>query len=1223
LAGGELNSPRMADRKPAPLDSLTKEELVSRCKSLLQIAQKAKSSKDEAQMKLEVLEASKSEEMTTAASKLEELRAVVESKDDIIESKDRRLKKLADDNDSILEEMNTYHNQLKLMTSENSGLKENLLQLKKDLEKKQNLAAKMMEHEANLICLKENEKQLCTKIHELEGKCQAHIQREEDLNNQLLTMNLKLAAAETSVKQSEELLKTSNHSSKSDLDKLVKEKQKVEIDLLQSIKESEEKEKALEALKDELSNAAHNFSEELQSKSSEKDDLINNLKEEVSSLQNNIALNETNNETSQAETSDRIRTLQTEIEEHQSKNQGLIEELNHLNLEVKKRGERIERLDKANSEQGFKLREAEKDLKQNREQLHCLLLEKTTDTLKRTEEEYQDLITKKSEIEIENRVLTQQLNGMNDELKGAVEMRERLKTMEIELKMTKKNKLDIQENLEQSQLKIESLEKEILENKNFTSCQKSISAETETKLADLRKEMDECRAELGEKEKECLNFHQEQTLLKSKVIELKEELASVHMNNSVSSVAEHDDSRSEVMSTSTVSRVDQENRMRDVEDHFEDRYTKLKLIAIKLKKKCGDHEKTIKELEVQISLKAEVDPSLKDRVEKVTKNFNNLQSQYDDAMDKLETSEAEVKTMKKDLEGSLAECIASKQKCEEALQQSLASKTELTRKENDYREIEVKFSALEVTLQEERKERKQLEENCKINSSLSLKLSEKTSENLIIEETLNSLKLQVAQYEESLVQEKERADSAHSSLQTTRLQLAQLEADLSRQRIEADELALKHENSIQSNEALQEQAAVLARRSEQTQAEEKNTISHLERQIATLETNLNTTAQKLDDKEQEIVKISSEFDKYKTRAQSVLKQSKDKTNPEEEMRKKREDIFSLEKMNDLLNEKLKSVGLEIRTVTLERNSLQEEHDRLMGRHSLLLQELATKEKSWREKIEQKELKIKQVDEEKEGNIARIQNTIENLKQIHQQEIEILKNANENEISKLKTVKDSTENELIRLEIVLQKEQEARRRAEEAVGKTDGMVVSRFDNRIDISEMEREACEGQEVETEASAGSLTSPVPLDQLLAQADTAGSPGEEVRGGAGSRVGGADRQISHLAALLAEAEAQNTRLEKLTEVLKEEIRTYQRSEERHKHIENLEYVKNVILKFLTLTGHQEKIRLVPVLQTILKLSKEEVGKIEEFIKAEGDGGGGQGEGWGSYLQLWSTSSP
>ena len=99
---------------------------------------------------------------------------------------------------------------------------------------------------------------------------------------------------------------------------------------------------------------------------------------------------------------------------------------------------------------------------------------------------------------------------------------------------------------------------------------------------------------------------------------------------------------------------------------------------------------------------------------------------------------------------------------------------------------------------------------------------------------------------------------------------------------------------------------------------------------------------------------------------------------------------------------------------------------------------------------------------------------------------------------------------------------------------------------------------------------------------------------------MGGAEKQISHMAALLAESEAQNSRLDKLTEVLKEEIRTYQRSEERHKHIENLEYVKNVILKFLTLSGSGEKARLLPVLQTILKLKKEEVGQIEQYIKGK-----------------------
>ena len=111
----------------------------------------------------------------------------------------------------------------------------------------------------------------------------------------------------------------------------------------------------------------------------------------------------------------------------------------------------------------------------------------------------------------------------------------------------------------------------------------------------------------------------------------------------------------------------------------------------------------------------------------------------------------------------------------------------------------------------------------------------------------------------------------------------------------------------------------------------------------------------------------------------------------------------------------------------------------------------------------------------------------------------------------------------------------------------------------------------------------------------------------------------------------------------MKEEIRTYQRSEERHKHIENLEYVKNVILKFLTLGG-EERSRLVPVLSTILKLSKKEIDLIQQVVKgrilvllfnseftvfnveiisAEEDssgGGGGGGEGWGSYLHLWSS---
>ena len=94
-------------------------------------------------------------------------------------------------------------------------------------------------------------------------------------------------------------------------------------------------------------------------------------------------------------------------------------------------------------------------------------------------------------------------------------------------------------------------------------------------------------------------------------------------------------------------------------------------------------------------------------------------------------------------------------------------------------------------------------------------------------------------------------------------------------------------------------------------------------------------------------------------------------------------------------------------------------------------------------------------------------------------------ANDNtEISKLKQQLDASENEVIRLELMLQKEQEARRVLEESC---EG---GGFDNRLDIREIEREACEGQEVETVGFplGGSVTSPVPLDQLLAQSDLPG---------------------------------------------------------------------------------------------------------------------------------------
>lgn len=101
----------------------------------------------------------------------------------------------------------------------------------------------------------------------------------------------------------------------------------------------------------------------------------------------------------------------------------------------------------------------------------------------------------------------------------------------------------------------------------------------------------------------------------------------------------------------------------------------------------------------------------------------------------------------------------------------------------------------------------------------------------------------------------------------------------------------------------------------------------------------------------------------------------------------------------------------------------------------------------------------------------------------------------------------------------------------------------------------------------------------------------------------------------LLAEAESDSARISQLNEVLKEEIRRLQRSLDREKHAQNFEYLKNVIIKFVSLQSVDEKLRLVPVLNTILKLSPEEENLLTNCAKGIQESAS---KGWGINLSIW-----
>lgn len=151
------------------------------------------------------------------------------------------------------------------------------------------------------------------------------------------------------------------------------------------------------------------------------------------------------------------------------------------------------------------------------------------------------------------------------------------------------------------------------------------------------------------------------------------------------------------------------------------------------------------------------------------------------------------------------------------------------------------------------------------------------------------------------------------------------------------------------------------------------------------------------------------------------------------------------------------------------------------------------------------------------------------------------------------------------------------------------------------------------------------IPLDQLLnnsdqlEQTETKKSPIVDYVQ-LNEKLEKSDNRIKHLTMLLSDAESDSARLKQLNDVLKEEIRRNQRSVEREKHAQNFEYLKNVVLKFISLQNVDEKLRLVPVLNTILKLSPEEENVLSNAARGILEHPGSV-RGWGSYLNLWPSA--
>lgn len=336
----------------------------------------------------------------------------------------------------------------------------------------------------------------------------------------------------------------------------------------------------------------------------------------------------------------------------------------------------------------------------------------------------------------------------------------------------------------------------------------------------------------------------------------------------------------------------------------------------------------------------------------------------------------------------------------------------------------------------------------------------------------------------------------------------------------------------------------------------------------------------------------------------------------------------MEKIIDQLKIKLQETSTNLTTSVQENEALQEEHDRLLQRQNKLLQDFQDKENTFKQDLEDlvKQNAVKNSEYGESIHQLTLQN--ESLTVHFKEQIKSLKEDHRKTLDLLHQQINMAEKENYRLQRELQQPQYTTTVIQRSNKSTEREPTDSpsSDTPLDIARHEeRQQGEGMEyVDSEScqrvnSSHGISSLVSFEQLLTQTD------EEVIKPVFNEeelkmdLDSAEKRSDHLAQLLNESEATVMRLTEQAKILKEEIRRLERNQEREKEAANMEYLKNIFLKFVTLKAGDERHMLIPVLCTMLKLSPEEKSKLTAIAQGDDGVSGNQPASWGSYLHRWS----
>ncbi|XP_072935865.1 uncharacterized protein [Epargyreus clarus] len=1100
-----------------------------------------------------------------------------------------------------LSSQNTTHDesiisQVNQLNDENSRLKSQIVELEEQLNGLQNLSASLktelveinskcdilketnttLKNENNL--LNDNLKEVNIQITTLSAKNNELLHNVEDLNNRNKHLNESLLAKEES-NMADEKLMLQIKALESEKAILVKEK----LTGKDTIIELENQNRALRDEADTIKSELQKVKQKSEAILHEKCEIIEEYKKEK--------------EKDSEKVKHEITILQEQLDKAKKDYDDLLdlngllkEEIDTLKLSLEQPKDDSENYSEINESLQADIVRLETKLSAYKQENALLLAEIKESRVKSKEfdslvSEYEDAKSKLASYKTENAELLNEMKEINQVLKergeaifklqkAVAELERLMETLEKDRDSVKNERDGLLQKIELLEEDLRKVENKIIENNKATE--------------DIITERDNVLKCVAEKD--------------AIITSLKEDIEKLKQQNSIVDLPNDD------MSTSTISKAEEHARMKDLDETFEDKYTKLRIFALKLKKKLNE---TTSQLQISEQEKTKLKKMINDKVASsdnadshpkedahIKKSeISDLEAKVKTLTDNLEVStkvsanlekvEAELRVTSQQLNAEIEAHKSTKEQLEKALR-DVKKKNVLSLEMEDY---ERSMKDLTIKMDESKKKIVQMESTIDTQEGTitAMKTQIKLLEDQIkTEETQNRLIKEELQHAIEDSKEKDNVINSKKDL------IVKLMQDLE------DEKRKNEECDLETTALISEKEKIIMNLGEE-KIELNNKIKRLEFKCAGADEKLRVANIELAD-------LKTEYTSYKVRAQAVLRQNQTVDHSQEEQ----------------LKEEAAALKAQIETVTAKNTSLQDQCNELSAELEAA-RKRAAEAGGEAARAGQRTARL-------HADLARLSHQLDAERAQHKLQITTLTQCYKSQISDLET-KLQKETESFTKQIVsLQEAAKLSKPLPEdnrdkymlpVIAKEDG---SDGEMDINVSLIPREEGEGSESAPSpplskaflTSGSSRRSPVPLERLLEEGvpeddalDTASlsfTPEQEISD-LRRKLQAQQQRVKHVTVLLAESERECARMAQLSELLKAELRRV-RGDASAAH--NTEYMKNVTLKFLTLPPGDERGRLVPVLQKILTLSPDETQKMHAIAKGLDPN---RNKSWGSYL--------